>query len=43
MNIDTNGNYSLNSLYQKCMAIRQYIELYYYPAASLFKCILHTL
>ena len=39
INIVTNGNYSLRILNQKCMEIRQNIDLYQYPAASLFQCI----
>ena len=39
MNIATNDNYSLHLLNQKRMEIRQYIELYQYPAASLFQSI----
>ena len=35
----TNGNYSFGHLYQKYMEIRKNIELYWYPTASLFKCI----
>ena len=35
----TNGNYSLRRFWHKCMEIRQYIELYQYPTASLFQYI----
>ena len=38
MNIGTNGNYSLNSLWQKCMKIRQYIEFYLYSAGRFLHC-----
>ena len=34
INIATNGNYTLRRLYQKCMKIRQNIELYQYSAAN---------